>query len=167
MPASISVLQTRKTPSTLYTIGEAADVLGIAIPTIRMYEREGLIIPLRKNSRHRRFSSTELERIRHIRRMINVEKVSIAGIRRLFSLIPCWKIKNCPPEVRTKCVALATHEMPCWMVTGKSWQCKSTECRLCPVYTDATDGSALKETIAHFTLSHLPQEQEMVHVGPI
>lgn len=96
--------------STLYTIGEAADILGVSIPTIRMYEREGLIIPHRKHSKHRRFSQNDVERIRCIRTMINHDKVSIAGIRRLLSLIPCWKILNCSPDERESCAAFHQHE---------------------------------------------------------
>jgi DNA-binding transcriptional MerR regulator len=35
---------------TLFSIGEAADILGISVPTLRLYEREGLIILIRKKS---------------------------------------------------------------------------------------------------------------------
>ncbi len=138
--------------ATLYTIGEAADILGISIPTIRMYEREGLIIPNRKRSKHRRFSLADIERIRCIRHMINHEKVSIAGIRRLLSLIPCWTIKNCPPDERMKCEAFQRHDTPCWMASRKSWECRSAECRTCIVYTTIASCEALKRTIANCTL---------------
>jgi MerR family transcriptional regulator, heat shock protein HspR len=138
---------------TLYTIGEAADVLGVSVPTIRMYEREGLIIPYRKRSKHRRFSQVDIERIRCIREMINADKVSIAGIRRLLSLIPCWKIKNCPDEARTTCGAFVQHAAPCWTASGKSWECRSAECRVCSVYTDIANCQTLKQTIASYTLN--------------
>lgn len=141
--------------TTLYTIGEAADLLGISIPTIRMYEREGLIIPYRMRSKHRRFSSADLERIRCIRSMINDEKVSIAGIRRMLSLIPCWKIKNCPPDVRESCAAFIQHEKPCWMISGKSWECRSAECRVCSVYTETSSCNSLKRMIASATTEPL------------
>lgn len=139
-------------PSTLYTIGEAADILGISIPTIRMYEREGLIIPFRKRSKHRRFLHTDIERIRCLRTMINEEKVSIAGIRRLLALIPCWSIKNCPEEVRTNCPAFQQHDKPCWMASEKSWDIRSNECRECSVYTEIASCKTLKNTIAEMTL---------------
>lgn len=138
-------------PQTLYTIGEAADVLGISIPTIRMYEREGLIIPVRKHSKHRRFSQKDIERIRCLREMINHEKVSIAGIRRLLSMIPCWKIKNCPESDRVNCDAFKDHDKPCWMVSGKSWECRSSVCRECEVYAKVSDCASLKQTIAEYT----------------
>ncbi|MBM2846426.1 MAG: MerR family transcriptional regulator [Bacteroidetes bacterium] len=136
-----------------YSIGEAADILGVSIPTIRMYEREGLIIPNRRRSKHRRFSEGDLERIRCMRAMINTEKVSIAGIRRLLALIPCWSIRGCPPEARGTCGAFRQNDAPCWVASKKSWECKATECRVCRVYTDTADCSRLKETIAACTLA--------------
>lgn len=135
-----------------YTIGEAADILGVSISTIRMYEREGLIIPLRKSSRHRRFSATDIERIRCLRKMINQEKVSIAGIRRILALIPCWKIKNCPENARKACSAYKQVNAACWSASKKAWNCKSADCRQCPVYTTVSDCQTLKATIARFTI---------------
>jgi len=100
MYANSTAAMIQKTGQRLYTIGEASDLLGVSISTIRMYERKGLIIPLRKASRHRIFSESDLERIRSIRRMIDTEKVSIAGIRRVMSLVPCWKMNE--PCLETK-----------------------------------------------------------------
>ncbi|MBI5474411.1 MAG: MerR family transcriptional regulator [Ignavibacteriae bacterium] len=149
-------------PSTLYTIGEAADILGISIPTIRMYEREGLIIPYRKNSKHRRFGQSDIERIRCVRNLINHDKVSIAGIRRLLSLIPCWSIKNCPAEERAKCDAFVEHDKSCWMVSNKSWLCRSAECRECTVYIEIASCKTLKETIAKFTTREMVENPVVI-----
>jgi MerR family transcriptional regulator/heat shock protein HspR len=135
-----------------YTIGEAADVLGVSIPTLRLYEREGLIISYRRESKHRRYSETDIERIRCMRIMIKKEKVSVEGIKRLLAMIPCWKIKECPDNVRTACPAFLQNEKPCWMASGKSWKCKSDECHECIVYTSITNCQMLKQTIAEQTL---------------
>ena len=56
--------------SILYTIGEAADLLGVSVPASRMYEREGLILPLHKASRRRFFSDADVERIRSLRETV-------------------------------------------------------------------------------------------------
>ena len=146
----------REQPTGYYTIGEAADILEVSIPTIRMYEREGLIIPYRKDSRHRRFSSTDIDRIRCMRRMINRDKVSIAGIRRLLALIPCWKIKDCPESARKSCSAYLQVDAACWHASKKAWNCRSEDCRQCPVYSQVADCHALKATIAQFTLQPNP-----------
>jgi MerR family transcriptional regulator/heat shock protein HspR len=135
----------------LFSIGEAADMLGVSIPTIRMYEREGLFISSRRDSRHRRYTEADLDRLRCIRNMIRKEKVGIAGIRRLLALIPCWSIRNCPEEARMTCGAFKQNDAPCWMASNRSWLCKSAECRTCEVYAHAADCHTLKETIARFT----------------
>jgi MerR family transcriptional regulator, heat shock protein HspR len=136
-----------------FTIGEAADVLGISVPLLRLYEREGLILPFRRESKHRRYTNTDLERIRCMRDMINNKKVSIAGIQHLLSLIPCWKIKECPEGIRIGCPAFRQHAAPCWMISNKPWKCRNEECRLCAVYTEFSNCHSLKQFIARSTTS--------------
>jgi MerR family transcriptional regulator/heat shock protein HspR len=148
----------RSTPprERLRSIGETADILGISVPTLRLYEREGLVLPHRRQSRHRRFSDSDIERVRCIREMIRKQRVSIGGIKHLLSLIPCWKMKSCPEDVRCSCPAFVQQSEPCWTVSGKSWECRDAECRSCPVYTGFTGCAALKNTIALYTLSVPP-----------
>ena len=134
-----------------YRIGEAAKELEVSIPTLRMYEREGLVLPMRRGSMHRRFSENDLERIRYIRNLINVEKVSIEGIKHLFALIPCWKMKSCTEEMKITCTAFNQHDEPCWMVMPKSMKCSNAECRYCPVYMNIGDSKSLKQLIAGYT----------------
>jgi MerR family transcriptional regulator, heat shock protein HspR len=146
---------------TLYSIGEAADVLGISVPTIRMYERQGLIIPMRRSSGHRRYTSGDLERIRRVRRMINEEKVSIEGVRRLLALLPCWRIKGCPEDAQRTCSAYTAHDAPCWIQTRRSWECKNAECRECRVYVDYADCQTMKQTISTCLLDQKDEVQEL------
>ncbi len=156
MYANTTAAMMQKTGQRLYTIGEAADLIGVSVPTIRMYEREGLIIPLRKASRHRLFAESDLERIRSIRRTINMEKVSIAGIRRLMSLVPCWKINDCTEENRAHCARSTDNGSPCWMMTGKSWQFKSDECRTCGVYVKTAEYERMKAVLDEYGIEYAP-----------
>lgn len=135
-----------KLPTT-YSIGEAADILGISVQTLRYYEQEGLIIPFHRGSKHRRYSENDIERIRCMRKMINYDKVSIEGIKCLLAMIPCWKIRGCSDEARRTCAASQQHSAPCWMVSDKSKECRESECRSCPVYTDITDCHTLKQIV--------------------
>jgi len=73
----------------LFTISTAADPLGISLHTLRMYEREGLIIPHKKKSGQRLYSRYDIERIECIRAAINVDKISISGIKCILSLVSC------------------------------------------------------------------------------
>ncbi len=93
--------------------------------------------------------------------MINDEKISIAGIRRMLSLIPCWKIKDCPDDVRANCSAFTQHDKPCWMVSDKTWEAKSEQCRECIVYTEHAGCQSLKETIAAFTIQEPSKQAAM------
>jgi MerR family transcriptional regulator/heat shock protein HspR len=137
-----------------HSIGHAAHILGISVPTIRLYEREGLILPYRKPSGHRAFSDSDLERIRCIRQAINESKISIAGLRTMLSLVPCWSLMGCPPEARSSCTAVTTIGSPCWTITSKPWRCGTAECRDCAVYQRASDCDWLKQAIAWLTLAH-------------
>ena len=44
-----------------YTISSAATLLGISVHTLRMYEREGLIIPFKKESGQRLYSDIKMQ----------------------------------------------------------------------------------------------------------
>jgi len=60
-----------------YTISNAAKLMGISVHTLRMYEREGLIIPFKKESNQRLYSDRDLERVKCIRKTINDDKIHI------------------------------------------------------------------------------------------
>ncbi len=136
----------------LHTISEAAEQIGVSVPTIHLYEREGLIISFRNEQGHRMFAEADIERIRCLRNAINVEKISISGIRHMLAMLPCWRIRNCPEAARASCPAFSKHDTPCWTVTNKSWECKNTDCRQCAVYTNYADCRSVKAVVADFTL---------------
>jgi MerR family transcriptional regulator/heat shock protein HspR len=135
-----------------YSIGEAADLLGVSVPTLRLYEREGLILPIRKSSKHRLYTEEDLHRVRCLRETINHKKISIAGVRSLLSMMPCWKIKGCPESARTNCPAFQSTDSPCWMVEDKPWKCSRTDCRACAVYTQTENCNTVKQIVAQYTL---------------
>jgi MerR family transcriptional regulator, heat shock protein HspR len=136
---------------TVYSIGEAADILGVSVPTLRLYERAGLILPIRKNSKHRLYTENDLNRVRCLRQSINHKKISIAGIRSLLSTIPCWSIKECPDEIRRACPAFQSPDAPCWTVEGKPWDCSRSDCRVCSVYVESSDCQRVKQIVAQHT----------------
>jgi MerR family transcriptional regulator/heat shock protein HspR len=78
-----------------YTISRAAKLLEVSVHTLRMYEREGLFIPFKKKTNQRLYSKNDLERISNLRNVINDKKISINGIKTIYSLIPCWEIIKC------------------------------------------------------------------------
>lgn len=135
----------------LFTISSAAEILNVSVHTLRMYEKEGLIIPFRKESGHRLYSDSDIKRLSCIREAINEKKISIQGIKTIYSFIPCWKIKGCSQEDRSKCEAFFSHSNPCWTFNKKSNICSESDCRDCDVYKNFSDCKSIKENIAKLT----------------
>jgi MerR family transcriptional regulator/heat shock protein HspR len=131
----------------IYPIRTAAKLLGISIPTLRKYENEGLIIPHKSEGNQRIYSESDLERIRCVRRAINDSKISINGIRTIYSLIPCWEVVKCSEEDRAVCNAFQSHERPCWTFNHPSTTCENRDCRECEVYTNYSECGKVKDLI--------------------
>ncbi len=131
----------------LFPISVAARILNISVHTLRMYEREGLIVPFKKESNHRLYSKADIERLYCIRKTINESKISINGIKTIYSLIPCWEIINCSGLDRETCDAYKSHSNPCWTFNHTYNICANLECRECEVYKNFSECKALKEKL--------------------
>lgn len=138
-------MQSKFSNKPVYTISTAARLLGISIPTLRMYENEGLILPFKKSSGHRLYSDLDLERIRCFRQSINGNSFGMESIRRMLALIPCWALVGCTEKDRKKCQAFTNYDKPCWMYNHKDNICSGKDCRECEVYNSFSDCSSLKE----------------------
>lgn len=129
--------------SPLFPIRTAAKLLNVSIPTLRMYENAGLIIPSKTESNQRIYSEEDLERIKCIRRAIKEEKISINGIKTIFSLTPCWEITSCKMEKRANCPAYLNHTQPCWSLNRE----KNHKCKECKVYLNIKNCDDVKKSI--------------------
>jgi len=131
----------------IYPIRTAAKLLNISVHTLRMYERENLIIPFKKSTCHRLYSESDIHRINCIRSAINESKISINGIKTIYSMMPCWEVMNCSKEDRSSCTAYLRHSGPCWAVKGENTICASKDCRSCSVYHDYGECGSIKNFI--------------------
>lgn len=131
----------------IFTISNAAKLLHIYVHTLRMYEREGLIIPFKKTSNQRLYSERDLERLRCIRKVLTQDKIGIEGIRKLLSLIPCWGIVKCSTTERKKCEAYNGYSKPCWMLKHKGNICENKDCRECEVYSSFGNCESIKNKL--------------------
>lgn len=68
-----------------YLIGEAARRVGVSASALRTWEREGLFRPARSDGRYRLYSETDLDHLRSIRRLREVDRLNAPGIRRVLS----------------------------------------------------------------------------------
>jgi len=137
----------------LYPISGAAKILDISVHTLRMYEREGLILPFKKESSHRLYSRADIERLKCIRKAINESKISIAGIKTIYSLIPCWEIAKCSKSDRENCDAFKTHARPCWTFKHSYNICGGKACRQCDVYRLYSECGKIKDLITSLAVS--------------
>jgi MerR family transcriptional regulator, heat shock protein HspR len=69
----------------LYTVAQATELLGVNPPTLRRWEREGLVSPRRSGGGQRRYSRRELEQLRLVAQLAD-EGVTSAGIRKVLEL---------------------------------------------------------------------------------
>lgn len=66
-----------------YRIGEAARRVGVSPSALRLWERQGLVRPARSDGRYRLYSDADVERLGHIRRLRQVDRLNAPGIRRV------------------------------------------------------------------------------------
>jgi MerR family transcriptional regulator/heat shock protein HspR len=69
----------------VYGISVAAELSGIPVQSLRLYERYGLLSPSRSNGGTRRYSANDLERLRRISELV-ADGVNLAGIGRILEL---------------------------------------------------------------------------------
>lgn len=129
-------------------IGEVARQLDIAVETIRMYEREGLLLVHKTETGQRLFSASDVHWISCIRRLITERGLNLEGIRRMLAFLPCWELKPCSEAERENCPAYLNAMKPCWMIKSQlASNCQTLDCRGCKVYHSARHCDNLKELL--------------------
>jgi MerR family transcriptional regulator/heat shock protein HspR len=118
----------------LYPIGIVSELLGTTDQTLRLYEKQGLICPARRN-KNRFYSENDIKWIKCLRDLIHVRKISIEGIKKLLEYAPCWEITHCPEDRKKRCSAFIDKTKPCWelnrMICNKE---SGRECDDCVVF---------------------------------
>jgi len=70
----------------LYMISVAADLAGMHPQTLRIYERRRLIAPQRSAGNTRLYSQADVERLRLIQHLTQVEGINLSGVERILEL---------------------------------------------------------------------------------
>ncbi len=121
-------------------IGAVADLLGVCPRMVRIYEERGLVAPQRRNNQ-RLYSINDVTWLGRIRELINEEHYGIEDIRRMIGLPACWKLTNCPDEVRAECPVANSPGKRCWEIARRQGRADAcTRCQLFRVaHEHATD----------------------------
>ena len=69
-----------------YSISVAAEITGLHPQTLRMYESRGLVRPRRTSGGTRRFSDSDIERLRKIIALTTEWGMNLAGVARVLEL---------------------------------------------------------------------------------
>jgi MerR family transcriptional regulator/heat shock protein HspR len=64
----------------VYTIAVASRLTGMHAPTLRKYERAGLLRPARQSGNQRLYSIADIRRLERIRYLVEVRGLNIAGL---------------------------------------------------------------------------------------
>ncbi|GAB3053569.1 MerR family transcriptional regulator [Intrasporangium mesophilum] len=69
----------------LYAISVAAELAGLPVPTLRLYEQHGLVTPARTDGGTRRYSDADVARIRRISELVE-SGVTLAAVEMVLDL---------------------------------------------------------------------------------
>ena len=64
-----------------YLVSEVALLTGLSSSTLRLWEQHGLLMPHRSASGYRYFSASDMERVRHIKRLRDIQGLNLATIK--------------------------------------------------------------------------------------
>jgi len=87
----------------VYTIGIAAKLLDVCMPTLRIWEKKGLITPARIG-KNRYYSKYDMDKLEYIKNLLQEKGINIEGVKAILGTKRCWDIKKCSPEERAECV---------------------------------------------------------------
>ena len=119
----------------LMRIGAVAKKTNLSVRRILQYEKEGLLLPKEKtDGGHRLYSEQEINHIKNIVNLIHEHGLTLAGIKVLLRMSPCWKIFPCMQ--RDNCSAYKTPEFTCWELRqrGNAGCACVGDCERCPIY---------------------------------
>ena len=117
-------------------IGAVAELLGVCVRMVRIYEERGLVEPVRRNNQ-RLYSFNDVCWLGRIRELVNEEGYDLEEIARLISLPACWRLKNCPKEMRAACLMAKSPGKRCWEIAKR--QRRFSDCRTCQIYRLAAE----------------------------
>ncbi len=116
-----------------YLINEVARRVGLSPKRIREYEKEGFIRPSRQSrTNNRLYSEFEVSQIQRINHLLHEKGFTLACLRNLLVMAPCWNIFGCPEP--QECPAYHQPHRPCWQVRRQNQTSCQGPCRHCALY---------------------------------
>jgi DNA-binding transcriptional MerR regulator len=124
-------------PNGSIKIGAVASHFGISVDLLRLYEREGLLMPIKSARGTRYYTEHDYPWIATILRLVREARMNLASIRHLLAALPCWQTRNCGFEGRKGCPVISEESRPCWSNRATCPVISAHDCYFCPVYRSA------------------------------
>ena len=129
----------------LFLINEVSRLVNLSQKRIREYEKEGFIKPQReKNTNNRLYSPFDVAQINQINSLIHDRGFTLACLRNLMVLAPCWNIFDCPKK--EECPAFQLPWRPCYEVRESGYTLCNGPCDRCAVFLNR---NVKREKILH------------------
>lgn len=104
----------------LYSISVAAELSGIPLQSLRLYEQRGLLTPARTAGGTRRYSDDDLQRLQRITELLD-DGVNIAGIGHILDLQERnTRLKSDNTQLKSDNARLASAHLPSRRRQGRS-----------------------------------------------
>ena len=99
----------------VYGITVAAELAGMSVQALRLYERKGLLEPTRTTGGTRRYSDTDIARLRRFGVLIN-DRINLTGIARVLGL----EADNAGLRARNAALLASNTKLPADTTAGRS-----------------------------------------------
>ncbi len=117
----------------MYLINDVSRTVNLSQKRIREYEKEGFIKPLRElNTNNRLYGEFEVAQIRRLTYLIHERGFTLACLRNLLVLAPCWNIFDCSD--RQLCAAFHHPHQHCYKIREEFQTLCPGPCSQCAVY---------------------------------
>ncbi len=143
-------------------IGAVAKHFKISVDLLRLYEREGLVVPIKSPKGTRYFTEQDYEWIGMVLRLVREARLNFAAIRHLLSLTRCWEMRGCEFKKRERCPATKDRTSPCWTNRAsyadpedKSLCSNMPDCYECNVYRAVPATQSLNALLGSKSLTSL------------
>ena len=137
----------------LFKISDVSRRVNLSQKRIREYEKEGFIKPERSaGNNNRLYGEFELDQIKRINYLIHFKGFTLACLKQLLVMAPCWDIFDC--KTRETCPAFHNPYEPCWKVRQQAGTNCDGPCQRCAIYLMGSRKKRRKERLLVSAANH-------------
>lgn len=126
-------MQTMTQRRDMFLINEVSREVNLSQKRIREYEKEGFIKPMRAaHTNNRLYTDFDVLQIKRINHLIHEKGFTLACLRNLLVLAPCWNIFDC--HKKEQCPAFETPHIACYDTRTERETLCPGPCEQCAVY---------------------------------